>query len=311
MKEIKDITEKILNETEKIIIGKREQVKYLMTAFLSDGHILLDDVPGTGKTTLVKTLAHIMDCQFNRIQFVSDLMPSDILGINIFNQKSNDFEIKKGAVFTDILLADEINRAMPRTQSALLEAMEERQVTIDGQSFNLPENFTVIATENPVEYESTFNLPIAQLDRFFMKISLGYPKAKDEEAMLKASGDGVDFSVLSKLLDTQKINKIKEKIKDIYVSEEVVSYIVRLVNKTREDGDVLIGASPRATKHLYKASKTWAAMEGRDFVTPDDVQATAIPVLHHRLVMESRAQLNNYDIKTVIKDIISDVEVEK
>lgn len=311
MKEIKDITEKILNETEKIIIGKREQVKYLITAFLSEGHILLDDVPGTGKTTLVKTLAHIMDCKFNRIQFVSDLMPSDILGINIFNQKSNDFEIRKGAVFTNILLADEINRAMPRTQSALLEAMEERQVTIDGQSFALPENFTVIATENPVEYESTFNLPIAQLDRFFMKISLGYPTAADEAAMLKLSGDSIDFSVLSKLLNTQRINEIKEKIKTVYVSDEVVSYIVRLVNKTREDGDILIGASPRATKHLYKASKTWAAMEGRDFATPDDVQAVALPVLQHRLVADSRVQLNKYDIKTIIEDIISDIEVEK
>lgn len=311
MKEIKDITEKILNETEKIIIGKREQVKYLITAFLSEGHILLDDVPGTGKTTLVKTLAHIMDCKFNRIQFVSDLMPSDILGINIFNQKSNDFEIRKGAVFTNILLADEINRAMPRTQSALLEAMEERQVTIDGQSFVLPENFTVIATENPVEYESTFNLPIAQLDRFFMKISLGYPTAADEAAMLKLSGDSIDFSVLSKLLNTQRINEIKEKIKTVYVSDEVVSYIVRLVNKTREDGDILIGASPRATKHLYKASKTWAAMEGRDFATPDDVQAIAMPVLQHRLVADSRVQLNKYDIKTIIEDIISDIEVEK
>lgn len=311
MKEIKDITEKILNETEKIIIGKREQVKYLITAFLSEGHILLDDVPGTGKTTLVKTLAHIMDCKFNRIQFVSDLMPSDILGINIFNQKSNDFEIRKGAVFTNILLADEINRAMPRTQSALLEAMEERQVTIDGQSFVLPENFTVIATENPVEYESTFNLPIAQLDRFFMKISLGYPTAADEAAMLKLSGDSIDFSVLSKLLNTQRINEIKEKIKTVYVSDEVVSYIVRLVNKTREDGDILIGASPRATKHLYKASKTWAAMEGRDFATPDDVQAIALPVLQHRLVADSRVQLNKYNIKTIIEDIISDIEVEK
>ncbi len=311
MSEIKEKIEQLLNETEKIIIGKRHETKLLITALMSDGHVLIDDVPGTGKTTLVKIIAAMLGYEFRRMQFVSDLMPGDVMGMRIYNQKKGDFEIRKGPVFTNLLLADEINRAMPRTQSALLEAMEEKQTTIDGVSFSLPDPFIVIATENPVEYESTFNLPAAQLDRFFMKITLGYPDEKAEKRMLETSGDGVDLGCINRLMDAEGLRKIKREIRKVYVSGEIQSYIVRISRSTRTNDTLLVGASPRATKHMYKAAKAWAALRGCDFVTPDDVRAIAVPVLEHRLIANSRMHLDYEDKKAIIESILDDIEIKK
>lgn len=309
--EIKKEVEKLADEAEKIIIGKRHEIKLFAVALISKGHILIDDVPGTGKTTLVKTAASALRCRFSRIQFVSDSMPGDVIGMNVYNQKTGDFEVRKGPVFTNLLLADEINRAMPRTQSALLEAMEEKQVTIDGTTFGLPEPFMVIATENPVEYESTFNLPVAQLDRFFMKITLGYPDEKSEIRMLETSGDMPDTDRIEKITDAEGLKEIQRAVEDIYVSDEVRNYIVKIIRKTRMNDTLLMGASPRATKHLYRASKAWAAISGRDFVTPDDVCEMAVPVLEHRLIANSRMHLDHEDKRAVIESILDGTEVEK
>lgn len=311
MRDIKTITEQILDETEKIIKGKRYEIKLLIMSMFAGGHVLIDDVPGTGKTTLVKIIAKALDCESKRIQFVSDSMPSDIIGMNIYNQKEHDFQLRKGAVFTNILLADEINRAMPRTQSALLEAMEENQVTIDGSAYILPKPFLVVATENPVEYESTFNLPIAQLDRFFIKLSLGYPSRDDEKRMLMSSGHGIDLSSVDKVIDAAEFLELSETIREIHIEERVLDYIIDLVNQTRNRDDIAIGASPRATKSLFQASKTWAAMQGRDFVTPDDVREIAEPVLSHRLVVSVMADLTNGQKKDLIMDILEEIEIKK
>ena len=311
MRDIKTITELILDEAEKIIKGKRDEIKLLIMSMLAGGHVLIDDVPGTGKTTLVKIMAKTLGCEARRIQFVSDSMPSDIIGMNIYNQKQHDFQLRKGPVFTNILLADEINRAMPRTQSALLEAMEEKQVTIDGEAYMLPKPFLVVATENPVEYESTFNLPIAQLDRFFIKLSLGYPSREDEKKMLMSSAQGIDLSLVNKVIDGAEFLKLADTIGAVHIEEKVLDYIIDLVNKTRSRDDIAVGASPRATKNLFQASKTWAAMQGRNFVIPDDVQKVAPPVLSHRLVVSAMTDWTDGQKTDMVKDLLEEIEIEK
>ena len=311
MMEVKNTTEKFLREAEKIIIGKRHEIRLFVAALLAGGHLLMDDVPGTGKTTLVKIAAAALGCRFSRIQFVSDLMPGDVIGMNIYQQKTGDFEVRKGPVFTNLLLADEINRAMPRTQSALLEAMEERQVTIDGHTYRLPEPFVVIATENPVEYESTFQLPVAQLDRFFMKLSLGYPDEKAEKKMLQTSGNGIDFSCIETVADGEGLKEAQKQVTEVYVAEEIQDYIVEIVRRTRKNDGLLMGASPRGTKDLYRGSKAWAAVNGRDFVTPDDVRTMTVPVLEHRLMANSRIHIGHGDKGAVLEEILAQIEIKK
>ena len=305
--DIRALSESILNETKKIIVGKDDKIKLIIMAVLADGHVLIDDLPGVGKTTLVKTMSKVLGCTATRIQFVPDLLPSDIIGMRIFNQKLGDFELRQGPVMTNILLADGINRAIPRTQSALLEAMEERQISIDGNIFPLPSPFLVLATQNPVETESTFRLPAAQLDRFLISIRMGYPSKEEEARMLRLLGDDIPFESVSAVTSAAEIIEARENVKRVYVSDAVSEYIVAVTDATRSDARLRLGASPRASRALFKACKAWAAMDGRDFVTPDDVKALAPSVLTHRLVLASRARLGDAGAGSVLADILGSV----
>ena len=302
------LAQDIQRETEKIIVGKGDRIRLIIMAVLADGHVLLDDLPGVGKTTLVKTISRVLGCRFGRIQFVPDLLPSDIIGMRIFNQKTGDFELRQGPVMTNILLADEINRAIPRTQSALLEAMEERQISIDGERFPLPAPFLVLATQNPVEAESTFRLPAAQMDRFLIRISMGYPQPEEEREMLRNLGDGIPFDEVRAVTSAGELVRAQEEIAAVHMSDAVADYIVALVGMTRQHSQLVMGASPRASRGLYRASKVWAAMEGRDYVTPDDVKALAHPVLEHRLTLSSSARFSGASAAAVLDDVLSQVE---
>lgn len=306
---VKEIVSSMLKETEKIIIGKQEQIELILLSILSDGHVLLEDMPGLGKTTLIKTLSIVLGCEFSRIQFTPDLLPSDIVGMNIYNRQTGQFQMLQGPVMTNILLADEINRAIPRTQSALLESMEERQVTIDGQTQTLPNPFVVMATQNPVESESTFKLPAAQMDRFLVRLSLGYPSLAQEMSMLQILGDKIPFDTIHPIASPEIIQQLKEQIETIHVSDEVTEYIVTLVQKTRENRMLKSGASPRASRALYKMGKAHAAMLGRDFVTPDDVQHIALPILAHRISLSGEASIAKKTEETILYDILESVPV--
>ena len=306
---IPELTENMISETEKIIVGKTKQIRLIIMTLFAEGHLLLDDLPGVGKTTLVKTAAIVTGCACKRVQFVPDLLPSDITGMNIYDQKSGEFKLRNGPVMTNILLADEINRAIPRTQSALLEAMEERQVTVDGVTMLLPDPFIVMATQNPVEAETTFQLPAAQMDRFLIKISLGYPESNEEVDMLRNLGDEIPFSSVRTLTDAHGIQAARKEIRNITLSDAVARYIIDIVSKTRLNPLVKMGASPRASRGLYKASKAWAAMSGRSFVTPDDVQALAVPCLAHRLLLTGEARLAGKSAETIVSDILQVVPV--
>lgn len=297
------------NETEKVIVGKSEVIKKVILAIFSGGNVLFSDLPGTGKTTLAKAITLSCGLSFNRIQFVSDMLPSDIIGMNIYNQKSGEFELRKGPVVTNILLADEINRAIPRTQSALLEAMEEHQITIDGSVYPLPSPFIVLATQNPVENESTFALPVAQMDRFLLSLSIGYPEEDDEIEMLKRNGDSTPFSLIKTVASTEDILAVQEECRNVFVSEEVERYIVNIVSATRKDERLKMGGSPRASRSLYQAAKSKAAMEGRDYVNPTDIKEIAHSVLSHRLLLSSSARYSSLTVDSVIDDILSSVEV--
>ena len=298
-----------IDETEKIIIGKREQLSFMMMSILSGGHILLDDLPGSGKTTLVRTLSIVLGCDFRRIQFTPDLLPSDIIGMNIYNQKLGDFQLMQGPVQTNILLADEINRAIPRTQSALLEAMEERQVTIDGISRKLPEPFLVMATQNPVESESTFRLPAAQMDRFFVRLSLGYPSEAEEVLMLSRLGDRTPYENLQRIVSPERIMEMKKEVEGVYVSEHVKTYIVSLVHKTRGHKMLKQGASPRASRSLYQGGKAWAYMQGRDYVIPEDIKTILPAILTHRISLTNEAKYRGESEDIFVKHIISECPV--
>ena len=307
--DIKRLAEKIQNETEKIIVGKSDKIKLITMAILSDGHVLLDDLPGVGKTTLVKTMAKAIGLEFGRIQFVPDMLPSDIIGMNIFNQKTGDFELRRGPICTNILLADEINRAIPRTQSALLEAMEERQVSIEGTSIPMPKPFIVLATQNPVESESTFKLPAAQMDRFLIRLSIGYPDPKEEMNMLEKLGDEIPFDLVNAVCSGDDILQAQKEVSNVKLSARVEEYIVAIATATRNDSRLDIGASPRATRGLYKASKAHAALDGRDFVTPDDVKAICVPVLAHRLVLKGASRYSGVSAEEVLEDILNSTPV--
>ncbi len=306
----------ILNELQKVVVGQNEAIEQILVAVLAEGHALIEGVPGTAKTLTVKTLARIIGASFSRIQFTPDLMPSDITGTNVFNLQTSQFTLRQGPIFTDILLADEINRTPPKTQAALLEAMEERQTTIDGESYPLSPLFTVLATENPIEYEGTYPLPEAQLDRFLLKILIDYPPIEAEHEIVARWDAGfnsrrldqIDVQVLS---DPRLIQACRSEIKQMKTEVGVQKYIVEIVNKTRNHQSILYGASPRASVALLLCSKALAAIRGRNFSTPDDVRDIARPVLRHRLALRAEAELDGATTDAVITDILKAVEVPR
>lgn len=276
---------KIAGNIEKIMIGKKKVTELLLTALLADGHVLLEDIPGTGKTKLAKSLAASLGAEYARIQFTPDLLPSDITGLNIFNQKNGDFELKKGPVFTNILLADEINRATPRTQAGLLECMEERQVTIDGEKYLLAQPFFVMATQNPIETAGTFALPEAQMDRFMMKLSMGLPNRAEELMIIERYDRADPLNNLPAVISSEEINRLREAVKEIFVHPVVAEYMVNIIFETRNQEKIVAGVSPRGTLALLRGVKAYAALQGRSYAIPDDVKELAVPVLAHRLVL--------------------------
>ncbi|MDO4553096.1 MAG: MoxR family ATPase [Bacillota bacterium] len=304
-----ELAERLTGEAEKIILGKRTQIRLILTAVLAGGHILLDDLPGVGKTTLVKTLATALGCGFRRIQFTPDLLPSDITGMNIYNQKTGEFQLMQGPVMTNLLLADEINRAIPRTQSALLEAMEERQVTIDGVTYPLPRPFLVMATQNPVEMESTFHLPAAQMDRFMLRLTLGYPEAEEEKLMLERLGDRVPMESVETVTAPEQLWELQAKVGETELAPAVADYIVSLVRATRAHPLVRMGGSPRSSIALFKCAKAYAAIEGQDFVTPDHVQLLAPWCLCHRMVLSNEARFARATAEGILQEILETVPV--
>jgi MoxR-like ATPase len=293
----------------KVLIGKADVVELLLVSLLVEGHVLMEDVPGIGKTTMAKALARSLDCSFARIQFTPDLLPSDVTGLNYFNQKEQVFEFRPGPIISQIVLADEINRATPRTQSSLLEAMQEQQVTVDGETYKLPRPFLVVATQNPIELEGTFPLPEAQMDRFLMQIKLGYPtEAEEEEILLRYQLDD-PLESLNAVLDTERILRLQQSVKQIHVSDDVRRYILKVVRTTREHPSVDLGVSPRGTLALFKASQALAALRGRDFVVPSDVQALCPPVLTHRVHISPQVRLRGRTPAQVVAEIVEAVPV--
>jgi MoxR-like ATPase len=301
--------ERIVRQAGKVIVGKREIVETAVIAFLGGGHLLLEDVPGVGKTTLVRALAKILGASFKRIQCTPDLLPTDITGVSVFNQKTGEFEFRPGPIMANIVLADEINRASPKTQAALLEAMEERQVTVDGVTYRLPEPFFVLATQNPVEQEGTFALPEAQLDRFFVKIRLGYPDENDEVEMLDRLQERVPLEDVKPALVPEELLRLQAEVRTVFLDDSLKRYIVRLTAATRRHPDVALGASPRASFALMRAAQAMAFARGRTYVVPDDVKAMAVPTIAHRLSLAVNARLAGKTAEAVLSQLLSETPV--
>ena len=297
---------KIKENIEKVMIGKSQVIDLVLTAFVAGGHVLLEDVPGTGKTVLAKTLAKSVGCDFKRIQFTPDLLPSDITGVNIFKQNTGEFQFQKGPVFTNILLADEINRATPRTQAGLLESMEEGQVSVEGTTYSLERPFFVIATQNPLETLGTFPLPEAQLDRFLMKLSVGLPSKEEEVQMMERFMKNSPLETIESVISKEEIEAVRNKVKDIYVHPLLLGYMADLVKRTREDSEVEHGVSPRGTLYLLHAARAYALIQGRDYVVPEDIKAVAVGVLAHRIQMRSMTESGQKAIN-FIKSILEQV----
>ncbi|MGB9679144.1 MAG: AAA family ATPase [Thermoanaerobacteraceae bacterium] len=309
MKFYNTVIDDIRNNIEKVIIGKNEVIDLMLTALISSGHILLEDVPGVGKTTIAKALAKSINCDFKRVQFTPDLLPSDLTGINIYNQKTNEFEFRKGPVFTNILLADEINRATPRTQSSLLEAMEERQTTVDGVTYKIEKPFLVIATQNPIENYGTFPLPEAQVDRFLIKLKMGYPSREEEEKIINLFDKLNPLDSIKPVCQKDDIIKMQESFSDVYVDKDVLGYILDIIDKTRNYKTIELGASPRASIVLFKAVQAYAYIHGRDFVTPDDVKYMAPYILSHRIILKGESKLKNIDSNSIINEILKETNI--
>jgi MoxR-like ATPase len=305
---VQEIAERLCRNVERVLVGKRGAIELAVLALLCEGHLLVEDVPGIGKTTLARALAQSVGGTFRRLQCTPDLLPSDVTGVSVFDQRTAEFVFRPGPIFTNVLLADEINRATPRTQSAVLEAMQEAQVSADGVTRGLPRPFVVLATQNPVELEGTFPLPEAQLDRFLIRLSLGYPSEQDEDALV-ARGTKASAAVLDTVVAQEDMLESFDAVGRIKVHDDVRHYLVQVSRATRTDPDVRLGASPRATLALHRASQAWAAMHGRDFVTPDDVKRLARPVLAHRLIAGLEARLRGRDAESIVDSILDKVPV--
>ena len=306
---IKIVSDKIVNNLEKVIIGKTNVLELVTVSLLAQGHILIDDIPGVGKTILAKSLAKSIGCDFKRIQFTPDMLPSDITGISIYDQTSQKFEFRPGPIFANVLLADEINRATPKTQSALLEAMEERQITADGTTHVLTEPFIVLATQNPIEYEGTFPLPEAQLDRFFMSIQIGYPSFKDEIKIIEDQKRQHPIESLKSVVEIDEITLLQKEVKEVFIAASIKKYIVQIIRNTRENKDIYLGSSPRGSLALARGGQIYAAMAGRDYVIPDDIKYLADSILSHRMIMQPTSRLKNITASSLIADILFETEV--
>jgi MoxR-like ATPase len=309
VKNVQEPAERVVANVERVIVGKHLEVRMALVALLCEGHILIEDVPGVGKTMLAKAISRSVGCSFRRIQFTPDLLPSDVTGLSIFNQKTQEFEFRPGPIMAQVVLADEINRATPKTQSALLECMEERQATIDGTTYPMPSPFLVIATQNPIEYEGTFALPEAQLDRFMLRLRMGYPKPMEEIVILDEQKRTHPIEAIGQVLGLEELQQMQSAVKEIYVDQAIAEYIVRLVTATREHPDVYLGASPRGSINLYRSAQAFAAMDGRDYVIPDDVKGLAVAVLAHRLIVKSQASLREVDPDRIVLEIIEQVPI--
>lgn len=302
-------TAAIIHNMEQIIVGKREVIENTLIALLGGGHLLLEDVPGVGKTTLAKTVAQTVNCGFTRIQFTPDTLPSDVTGLSIYNMQSGKFEYSKGAIMNNIILADEINRTSPKTQASLLEAMEEKQITVDGVTYPLSRPFMVIATQNPIDYLGTYNLPEAQLDRFMMKISIGYPQVADEKLMADRFLNNQLSKKLEPVVDGEMIVQMQKEVETIKVNQDLVSYITKIIQETRRDSNITLGASPRATLALIRASQAQAYIQGRNYVIPDDIIKLVPHVISHRIILSPEARLAQTKVEKVLKSIISKIPV--
>ncbi len=304
---IQMLAERVISNVEQVIVGKDDAVRLTLIAVLSRGHVLIEDVPGVGKTVLTKAIARSIGCSFKRIQFTPDLLPSDVTGVSIFSQKTGNFEYRPGPIFSQFVLADEINRATPKTQSALLEAMEESQITVDGITYRLPDPFLVMATQNPIEYEGTFPLPEAQLDRFLMNISLGYPQPKDEVSVLERQQFQHPLESVAQVISGEELQHMQQAIRDIVVKRELGQYIVDIVSATRIHPNVYLGASPRGSLALYRTSQALAAMRGRNYVRPDDIKALIRATLSHRIIISPAARVQGVTANAILDEIMGQI----
>ncbi|MCA9985072.1 MAG: MoxR family ATPase [Anaerolineales bacterium] len=309
MTDIQEVANRLIKNVEKVMVGKHEAVEHTVLGLLCQGHILIEDVPGVGKTVMAKSLAKSVGCSFQRIQFTPDMLPSDVTGVSVFNQKTSEFEFRPGPIHAQIVLADEINRATPKTQSALLEAMEEHQVTVDGNTYQLAAPFMVMATQNPIEYEGTFPLPEAQLDRFMLRIRLGYPSAQDEIEILDRQQYAHPVASLDTVVTVEQLSEAQTAIKDVYIDPKVKEYIVHIVRETREHPDVYLGASSRGALAIYRLTQARAAMQGRDYVLPDDVKALAKYALAHRVIVGPAARIKDVGQDDIVDQILDRVPV--
>ena len=304
MIDVKLFGEGLFENLEKVVVGKRSALELVTIGLLCQGHVLIEDVPGVGKTVMARTLARSLGCAFNRIQFTPDMLPSDVTGVSIFNQENSSFEFRPGPIFGQVVLADEINRATPKTQAALLEAMDEHQVTVDGSTHPLPKPFIVLATQNPIEYEGTFPLPEAQLDRFMMRVRLGYPSIADEIQVLESQQLRHPIEGISAVYSAQEVLETAQVVKSIFVADSIKKYIVDLTHRTRTSGDVYLGASPRGSLALFRAGQARAALQGRDHVLPDDIKALAQPILAHRIIVNPAARLREVTSERIVQEIM-------
>lgn len=304
-----EILNKIVTNVEKVIVGKRKSIELILLSLICDGHVLIEDVPGVGKTCIVSSLARSVNASFKRIQFTPDILPSDITGFTMYNQKEGKFEYHAGSIMSQIILADEINRTSPKTQASLLEAMEEKQVTVDGVTYSLPRPFMVLATQNPVEYLGTYPLPEAQLDRFFMKVSIGYPQKFEECEILSRFQDENPIESLKPVADGDNILSIQKDVRKVFVDTSINNYIVEIVSRTRSHSDINLGSSPRGSLSLFRASQAWALYNERNFVIPEDVKLMSIPVLSHRIMLKQETRLKKISCEEIIDSIIKSVNV--
>ena len=309
MTDIQSFGNRLFTNLEKVIVGKRQTIESIVVGLLCQGHVLIEDVPGVGKTVLARSLAKSLGCSFNRLQFTPDMLPSDVTGVSIYDQSKRGFEFRPGPVFAQIVLVDEINRATPKTQAALLESMEEKQVTVDGITHALPNPFMVLATQNPIEYEGTFLLPEAQLDRFLLRVRLGYPNQMDEIEILDRQQLQHPIESLEAVIAVEELQEVIKEIKKIYVSKPIKRYLVDLVNRTRQSSDVYLGASPRGSLALFRTGQAVAALAGRDFVLPDDIKSLAVPVLAHRVIVGPAARLRELTAEKIVEEILDTLPV--